>query len=419
MHHGFALTGLAILCWVGGAVLAFGFDAWIPFGLALQLICVVLCVASEGIRRVEAQECAQHEARQAEQLRQIEQLDRLMALERFTRHIIETFLRDLVRQGAPEGLREVVAYVDGGFDRGRHRIALQAEFDTGDRRAMMFEVPHAIAPDLYARFGGLDRVRLDLRAQYAETRHRVARRRRREEVMREADRLMRQAPADRYYDYRQAMLDVIEMTGARLEPMHPPDDAEPLTAQAVMARQRDMTERMRNQFNARIDAQLRAEIMGEQQRAQQGLVGNIVAGDVINFGDIAYRVANVDGTLVVDRVDPAVHAAATAKSLELLRQSLTPAQLADYEQHGYFDVVGSNSGARYRIAGHGRSFNVVALDGAGTPTTALCFQPDQHLPLGDKLLTQKLYLEHRESEACMVANFTGVPPHEIGMLLGL
>ena len=40
---------------------------------------------------------------------------------------------------------------------------------------------------------------------------------------------------------------------------------------------------------------------------------------------------------------------AEARGLKLLKEWLSPAQLSVYETHRYFDVVGCDSGATYRI----------------------------------------------------------------------
>ena len=41
--------------------------------------------------------------------------------------------------------------------------------------------------------------------------------------------------------------------------------------------------------------------------------------------------------------------AAEERGLVLLKQWLSPAQLAQYEKHGYFELTGGDSGKRYRI----------------------------------------------------------------------
>jgi hypothetical protein len=94
---------------------------------------------------------------------------------------------------------------------------------------------------------------------------------------------------------------------------------------------------------------------------------------------------------------------AEARSLELLNYCLSPAQLEQYEMHRYFDVIGSDSGATYRIR-HSSQMNVERLDHKGSCVQLLCFMPENGLPIGDVMLAQKIALELFESEAIRVAN---------------
>jgi hypothetical protein len=48
---------------------------------------------------------------------------------------------------------------------------------------------------------------------------------------------------------------------------------------------------------------------------------------------------------------------------KLLREWLSPEQLAQYDEHSYFEVIGCRTGKRYRID-HGVGLNVYELDGA-------------------------------------------------------
>ena len=52
---------------------------------------------------------------------------------------------------------------------------------------------------------------------------------------------------------------------------------------------------------------------------------------------------------------------AEEKGFTLLKQWLSPAQLAQYEKYGYFEVMGGDSGKRYRIRPT-RQMNVDELD---------------------------------------------------------
>jgi hypothetical protein len=91
-----------------------------------------------------------------------------------------------------------------------------------------------------------------------------------------------------------------------------------------------------------------------------------------------------------------------ARGLKLLREWLTPEQLANYDTHGYFDVTGCHSGKRYRIR-HGTATNVYELDYAGHATNGWCFVPKDYLVAGDVMLAQKIALETDERAALAVA----------------
>jgi hypothetical protein len=93
---------------------------------------------------------------------------------------------------------------------------------------------------------------------------------------------------------------------------------------------------------------------------------------------------------------------AEAHAIELLTRCLSPAQRKQYETFGYFDVVGGDSGKRYRIR-RGCQLNVEQLDQSGRCSQLLCFLPKGGLPVGDVMLAQKLALELFETEAIRVA----------------
>ena len=90
------------------------------------------------------------------------------------------------------------------------------------------------------------------------------------------------------------------------------------------------------------------------------------------------------------------------RSLRLLREWLSPAQREQFARRGYFEVVGSDSGKRYRIHA-GASVNVCEMDERGRPLEGLCFMPIGALPIGDVMLAQKIALETCEGEARAVA----------------
>src|ERR1700676_2488260 len=71
-----------------------------------------------------------------------------------------------------------------------------------------------------------------------------------------------------------------------------------------------------------------------------------------------------------------------ARGLKLLREWLSPQQRAQFDAEGYFDVVGCDSGKRYRIH-HGTSMNVHEMDDAGHTKSGWCFVSNRRLHAGD------------------------------------
>jgi hypothetical protein len=94
--------------------------------------------------------------------------------------------------------------------------------------------------------------------------------------------------------------------------------------------------------------------------------------------------------------------AAERKSLALLREWLSPAQLSQYEKDKTFETIGSKTGKRYRIE-QGNQQNVFELDEDGQPVRGLCFVPLGFLASGDVMLAQKIALETDEEAAIEVA----------------
>jgi hypothetical protein len=81
---------------------------------------------------------------------------------------------------------------------------------------------------------------------------------------------------------------------------------------------------------------------------------------------------------------------------------LSPLQRAQFAQQRYFEVVGGDTGRRYRIY-PGAMSNVCEIDEKGRPKLGLCFMPLGELPIGDVMLAQKIALESSESSALAVA----------------
>lgn len=90
------------------------------------------------------------------------------------------------------------------------------------------------------------------------------------------------------------------------------------------------------------------------------------------------------------------------RSLQLLREWLSPVQRAQFAGKGYFEVIGGVTGRQYRIYAGG-STNVCEVDEKGHPTLGLCFMPRGDLPVGDVMLSQKVALECCENRALEVA----------------
>ena len=99
---------------------------------------------------------------------------------------------------------------------------------------------------------------------------------------------------------------------------------------------------------------------------------------------------------------------AEARGLRLLWENLSPAQREQQERCGYFDVIGGDTGRRYRIK---KGFQPGLLDNKGRTRAALCFMPEGELPAGDVMLAQKLALELFESDTLKIANEFSVNHH--------
>jgi hypothetical protein len=97
-----------------------------------------------------------------------------------------------------------------------------------------------------------------------------------------------------------------------------------------------------------------------------------------------------------------------ARGLTLLREWLSPEQKAKFDAAKCFDVVGCDSGRRYRIH-HGTTGNIQEIDDAGRPVMGLCFIPSGALVAGDVMLAQKIALETNERAALAIANRFPIP----------
>jgi len=91
-----------------------------------------------------------------------------------------------------------------------------------------------------------------------------------------------------------------------------------------------------------------------------------------------------------------------ARALTLLEEWLSPEQRACYERFRYFDVIGSDTGTRYRVH-HGTQTNIEELSHTGQRVCRWCFVPEGNLAAGDVMLAQKIALETNERGALSVA----------------
>jgi hypothetical protein len=100
---------------------------------------------------------------------------------------------------------------------------------------------------------------------------------------------------------------------------------------------------------------------------------------------------------------PRARSEAEKRAMALLRSWLTPEQDKQWTARGEFEVIGSDTGTRYRIT-YRAVMNVIELDEAGRPVMQWCFAPEGGLASGDVLLAQKIALEAMERGALALAN---------------
>jgi hypothetical protein len=111
------------------------------------------------------------------------------------------------------------------------------------------------------------------------------------------------------------------------------------------------------------------------------------------------------------RVNPSSRTGKQAeeRGIALLRSWLTPEQDRQWVAHRYFEVVGCDSGTRYRIT-RGAIMNIHQLNPKGRKVAQWCFAPEGKLVIGDILLAQKIALETMENKALTIANRTDLQP---------
>jgi hypothetical protein len=100
---------------------------------------------------------------------------------------------------------------------------------------------------------------------------------------------------------------------------------------------------------------------------------------------------------------PRPRSEAEKRAMALLRSWLTPEQDKQWAARREFDVIGCDTGTRYRIT-YRAMMNVHQLDPAGCTVAQWCFAPVGGLAPGDILLAQKIALETMERKALALAN---------------
>jgi hypothetical protein len=101
------------------------------------------------------------------------------------------------------------------------------------------------------------------------------------------------------------------------------------------------------------------------------------------------------------RPRPRTHA--EKRAVALLLSWLTPEQEKQWQARGNFEVIGCDTGRRYRIT-YRAVMNVHELDPDGHPVQQWCLAPEGRLAVGDVLLAQKIALETMETKALAIAN---------------
>jgi hypothetical protein len=94
---------------------------------------------------------------------------------------------------------------------------------------------------------------------------------------------------------------------------------------------------------------------------------------------------------------------AEEKAIKLLRSWLTPDQDEQFKSGKGFEVIGCDTGTRYRITSSVGMMNVHELDETGDRVRCWCFVPHGDLPSADTMLAQKIALETMERRALAVA----------------
>jgi hypothetical protein len=128
----------------------------------------------------------------------------------------------------------------------------------------------------------------------------------------------------------------------------------------------------------------------------------LIASGLILSTVLGYGIGVLTGLAITSR-DRRGQMRPDEKGISLLRSWLSPEQAKLWDSHRHFEVVGSDTGTRYRIR-YGTAMNVEELDSCGKTIVQWCFIPEGDLVVGDVLLAQKVALETMEREALAAAN---------------
>jgi hypothetical protein len=94
---------------------------------------------------------------------------------------------------------------------------------------------------------------------------------------------------------------------------------------------------------------------------------------------------------------------AEERGFALLQAWLEPEQAEQWASLRAFEVLGCDTGTRYRIT-CGTAMNVRQLDQIGRTVARWCFVPEGDLVTGDILLAQKIALETMERQVLKLGN---------------
>jgi hypothetical protein len=139
-----------------------------------------------------------------------------------------------------------------------------------------------------------------------------------------------------------------------------------------------------------------------QQGITRVIMNNTWGETWVELANGEYTVTPYDHNASADRVE------ASQRGIELLKTNLTKQQLADFENHGWFDVVGGETGLKYRIkrGTHQNIFCIIEDPRYKEPILKMmCFTTVGRYVMGDVMLAQKIALECDELATLKIANF--------------